>query len=66
MTQEQIELMQKSAEMVRSLTASLNKATQTITEQADLIKHLSEDNLRLVAKLDELTGKTAPGTKFSA
>lgn len=73
MNQQERELMHKSAEMVSTLTAALNdaakrlrEAAQTITEKDSLIEHLSKDNLALVAKLDALTGKTAPGTGFSA
>ena len=64
---------QKAGEMIRTLTAKLleltadlNKAAQSINQQADLIEHLSKDNLKLVAKLDELTGKRAPGSNFAA
>lgn len=67
--QQQLELIHKcgkAAEMIRSLTANLSTASQKLTEQADLIEHLSKDNLALVAKLDQLTGKTAPGTTFAA
>jgi len=56
------EAQQKIAELLRDLA----KAAQTITDQADLIKHLSEDNLKLVAKLDALTGKKAPGITYGA
>jgi chromosome segregation ATPase len=69
-SQESFERFQKNAQNLQQkiveLTTDLVKASQTITEQASLIQHLSEDNLKLVAKLDALTGKKAPGTTFSA
>ena len=52
----------KLQEMVTELTT----AKQAIAEQAALIKRLSEDNLKLVAELDEVTGKKAPGSIHSA
>jgi hypothetical protein len=55
-----------STAMVVDASAKLLAASKKIGEQTDLIKRLSEDNLKLVAKLDELTGKKAPGTSFSA
>jgi t-SNARE complex subunit (syntaxin) len=67
--EQQRELMQgaeKLTKMVFELTDSLNKASQQIREQASTIEYLSKDNLALVAKLDQLTGKQAPGTTFSA
>ena len=67
--EQQQQLIELSREVMRQLeekTAQLNKAAQTISEQTDLIKELSESNLKLVAKLDALTGKTAPGKDYSA
>jgi len=53
-SQESFERYQKAAQKLEQkiveLTADLAKASQTITEQASLIQHLSEDNLKLVAK----------------
>jgi uncharacterized protein YaaN involved in tellurite resistance len=57
---------QKAGEMLRSTAKSLNQATQIISKQRSTIERLSVDNLQLVARLDALTGKTAPDTTFSA
>ena len=51
MTQEELELMQESLVLVRSLTTDLKKASQKITEQASTIEQLSKDNLKLVGWL---------------
>lgn len=51
---------------VVELSNDLTTAAKTISDQADLIKQLSEDNLKLVAKLDQLTGKKAPGKAHEA
>jgi len=40
-------------------TNDLRTASRTISDQADLIKKLSEDNLKLVAKLDALAGRNS-------
>jgi predicted nucleic acid-binding Zn-ribbon protein len=73
MTLEEFELMRKTTVMCQKLTTALgiandnlNTASQKLTKQADLIERLSKDNLALVAKLDQVTGKTAPGTNFEA
>jgi len=67
-TEERIKLLQESHDLLKlaqqkivELSRDLATAGQTISNQADLIKKLSEDNLKLVAKLDALTGKKAPG-----
>jgi hypothetical protein len=64
-SQESFERFQKASQLAQQkiveLTADLAKATTTMKDQAALIKKLSEDNLKLVAKLDQLTGKKAPG-----
>jgi hypothetical protein len=57
---------QQAAQTIRRLSASLTKAAQTINEQVSTIETLSKDNLALVAKLDELTGRNTPGTGFQA
>jgi len=61
-----INVCQRMKTQLENTASDLATASQTIVDQAALIKHLSEDNLKLVAKLDALTGKTAPGTNFSA
>jgi hypothetical protein len=43
-----------------------NTAEAKIKEYEDLIRFFSEQILLLTAKLDQLTGKQAPGTTFSA
>jgi uncharacterized protein YaaN involved in tellurite resistance len=53
---------EKAGQMIRSLTTSLNTATQKINEQTTLIEKLSKDNLALVAKLEKITGITCPNT----
>jgi methyl-accepting chemotaxis protein len=42
---------------IKDLSASLELAAQQIKEKNRLIEQLSKDNLRLVQKLDQLTGK---------
>lgn len=56
----------QATQIIEELTAKLATASQTISDQTTLIKRLAEDNLKLVAKLDAITGKTAPGTTFAA
>jgi len=51
---------------IKDLSASLELAAQQIKEKNTLIEQLSKDNLKLVEKLDQLIGKKAPGTTFSA
>ena len=51
---------------LNNLRDKLTVATQTIENQSSLITQLSSDNLKLVAKLDALTGKKAPGKAFKA
>ena len=65
MTAQEIENMEKLGKMIETLTTYLKDATQklsvasqTITEKHSLIEHLSKDNLLLVAKLDQLTGRS--------
>ena len=61
-----INVCQRMKTQLENTASDLATASQTIVDQVALIKRLSEDNLKLVAKLDQLTGKTAPGTNFSA
>jgi hypothetical protein len=55
-----------AVQIINDLTAKLATASQTIVDQVALIECLSKNNLALVAKLDALTGKKAPGTTFAA
>lgn len=59
-------LIRAAKQTIEKLTRDLTTATQVISDKNDLIKQLSEDNLKLVAKLDQLTGKKAPGKTFGA
>jgi len=42
---------------IKDLSVSLELAAQQIKEKNTLIEQLSKDNLKLVEKLDQLTGK---------
>jgi len=61
-----INLCQTMKAQLEKTAADLQTATQTIADQRELIERLSKDNLKLVARLDQITGKKAPGTAYSA
>jgi methyl-accepting chemotaxis protein len=70
---ELVQLNEKAGQMIQQLTTALLKATEQLTTATQeinnltsLIEKLSKDNLLLVAKVDALTGKQAPGTTFAA
>ena len=64
--QDTTNLIRAAKQTIEKLTRDLTTATQVISDKNDLIKQLSEDNLKLVAKLDQLTGKKAPSNTFGA